>query len=120
MLSQALLNSIAAQATALLGQLMEPVTYYAKSGPTAVVTVYELDKVRFELYAAQKIGFPIANDPQAILKEDRQMRVEFTLVTWTPTLFDEVVRTDGSRWRVISFTYGSKQPWYLFQMRRVA
>lgn len=60
----------------------------------------------------------LAGDRPAVLRDDRQARIATADVVWTPTIYDEVIEADGTRWRVLSITDGRGHPFYTFQLRR--
>jgi hypothetical protein len=46
------------------------------------------------------------------------MRMATADVTWTPTLYDEVIRANGEHWRVMNMHGGLGDPFWQFQGRR--
>lgn len=113
MLSQAVLDSMADVAFAAYGTLIEDVTYHARSSATAVAVAHT---VRLHLGAYRQSEI----DLEVILRDDQRALVRTHSVTFTPTPYDEFVRANGSRWRVVSVTQGTGFSFWVLQVRRVA
>lgn len=112
-LSQAVLDRMAQAAVTMYGSLMESVTYHAKSSPTASVVTSTVS-LHLQGYRKHEI------DLETILRTDMQARIKTAAITFTPTQYDEFVRADSTRWRVIQPSGGAGQPWWLLQCRQIA
>lgn len=118
MLSQAVMDRLATATETMNGSLLESVTYRAKATAQAVMTVYTVQG-RFTEYNEHVTALHGLVAEGQVRREDRQFRLAVAVVTWTPSLYDEIVRADGSRWRVLSIGGGPGRPWYLLQVRKV-
>lgn len=112
MLSQRLLDRIAGIGLTVLGDLVETITVDVRTSPTATPTSQTV-KAQIGEYRAREI------DQETILRTDQRCRVRTADVTWTPTLYDTVVRSDGTTWKVMHVADGPGRPWYFFQLRQV-
>jgi hypothetical protein len=117
-LTQGLLDQLALDGAAMLGDRMELVTYYAQSGPTATPVTHSGLQVALEAYSLHELGAMVGQSE--IIQTDRKCRIRTALISWTPTQYDEFVRTDNTRWRVLSGTDGTHRPWTLLPSRQVA
>ena len=117
-LSQAVLSRIARDTEAMNGALLEDVTYRAKATALAVVATYTV-RGRFTQYSDHVTALHGLVPEGQVRREDRVLRVAVAVITWTPSTYDEVVRADGSTWRVLSIGGGAGRPWYLLQCRKV-
>ena len=117
-LSQTQLNRLAQIGVQMLGSLTESVTYYAKTTPGASPTIHTSLLVHFEQYLLHELGTVVGQSE--ILQSDRKVRIQTALVTWIPTLYDEMVRRDGTRWRVLSGGEGANRPWTFLPTRQIA
>lgn len=112
-LSQGYLNSMAQTAIDAYGTLGESVTYSAKSTPTATVVTATV-AMHLGNYREGEINL------ETILHEDQRALVRTASIAFTPTQYDEFVRPNASRWRVISVRGGPGFPFWVLQCRRVA
>ncbi len=117
-LSQAVMNRIGRDTEAMNGTLLESVTYRAKATSLAVVITHTVQG-RFLQYSDHVTALHSLVPEGQVRREDRQFRVAFAVVTWTPSLYDEVLRADGSLWRVLSIGGGGGRPWWILQVRKV-
>ena len=100
------------QALLAVGDL-PTVTYHHKSGPTASVVT---SSVTLYLHAYSKREI----DNEVILRTDLRGFLPADDLTFVPTQYDEFVRTDGTRWRVMAPSGESGQAMRVFQCRQVA
>lgn len=114
MSSQAMVQRLAVIGSAMLGDRMELVTYYAKSGPNVSAVLHNNLLVHLEAYSLHELSIA------ELLLTDRKCRIKSSDVTWIPTQYDEFTRADGTRWRVLSAAEGTGRPWTLLPARQVA
>ena len=114
MSAQSMVDRLAVAGEALLGNRMELVTFYAKSSPTASPVTHANITVALEEYTLHELSV------SELLLTDRKCRIASFRVSWTPTQYDEFVRTDGTRWRILSGTEGTRRPWTILPARQVA
>lgn len=120
-LSQTVLNQMAAHILAAYGTLVESVTYRNRTSVSATPVTYTITKgAVFLSYEHRAVAMyaMIADDRPMILGTDRPIIIPMSLITWTPTTADEVVRTGGETWRIIAIAGGSGMPFYEFQGRK--
>ncbi len=112
-LSQATLDQMGRDAFRMYGTMAEAVTYHQKAGldstPALATVTALIDEYR---------GIALATE--AVLPTDRRARLLVAQVPWTPSDYDELVRADGSVWRVQSSTGGIGHSFYILQLRQVA
>lgn len=116
-LSQAVLARVARDTEAMNGALLEDMTYRAKATALAVATTHTV-RGRFTQYSDHLTALHGMAGEGQVRREDRVLRIAVAVVTWTPSTYDEVVRADGSIWRVVSIGGGPGRPWYLLQCRK--
>src|SRR5262245_22619217 len=116
-LSQPALNRLAAAGVRMLGQLMESITYYAKTTPTSTPVTYANVQAHFEEYRLAELGAIVGQNE--LIQSDRRCRIATAGVTWTPSLYDELTRADGTRWRVLSGSEGTLRPWTMLPVRLI-
>lgn len=92
---------------------VEAVTYYAKATPTSSAVEHAVTQAIIRNYRLSQLL------PEAILPTDQECRIPTSVVTWTPTDYDEIVRSDTTRWRIQSITGGPGYPFYVLQLRQV-
>lgn len=121
-LTQALMDRMATTAMRILPVRWERATYRARVTPSATPLEYGDLDVQFAEYSDHAIAMQglISGDRPTVLREDRVLRVPTAQVTWTPTLYDEVLRADGSHWKVMRASGGPGHPFWLFQGRKVS
>ena len=115
-LSQAALDRLATHGVRMLGTLMETVTFYTKTSPTAspvTRTGISVHLEEFRLHELAALG-------GEILQTDRKCRVKTADVVWTSTQYDELVRSDSTRWRALDVLEGAGRPWTILRIRQVA
>jgi hypothetical protein len=106
----------------MFGDTTELVTYCARATVSATPVDHAALEAHVEQYSDHAVAMAglTADGRPTVLREDRQLRIRTALVTWTPTLADEVVRSDGSHWRVMSIRGGPGNPFYLLQGRKIS
>jgi len=112
MLSQAMLHRLGHHAVQMYGDTMEPVTWYHRDSVTDVVTTTPVC-VRLKHYSVQALQLALL-EPR-----DLECRLLPCSVAWVPTHYDEFVREDGTRWRVVSIRGGPRHAWWVLQTRQV-
>ena len=117
-LSQPALNRLAAAGVHMLGQLMESITYYARATPTSPLITYANVQAHFEEYRLAELGATFGQNE--LMQTDRRCRIATVGVTWTPSLYDELTRADGTRWRVLSVSEGTRRPWTMLPVRLIS
>lgn len=72
-------------------------------------------------YSEKIIAEQLALTPETtrIQREDRQLRLATTEVTWTPTLAGSVTRADGTTWRVMDLAGGTGYPFWRLRIRKM-
>lgn len=119
--SQAVLDRAARDSMRMFGATCEVATYRSRATSTATPVDHPTLTIHVEAYSDQAIAMQslISGDRPTVLREDRRIRIPTASVTWTPTLYDEVLRADGSHWRVMSIAGGPGNPFYLLQGRKL-
>lgn len=115
-LSQAALDRLAAHGARMLGTLMETVTFFTKTTPTSspvTRTGISVHLEEFRLHELAALG-------GEILHTDRKCRIKTADTVWTPTIYDEFTRADGTRWSILSESDGTGRPWTILPSRQVA
>ena len=115
-LSTASLNRLAEHGASMLGTLMETVTFYTKSTPTSSPVTRAGISVHLEEFRLHEL----AAQGGEILQTDRKCRIKTADVIWTPSVYDEFTRADGTRWSILSGGEGTGRPWTLLPARQVA
>lgn len=111
-LSQAVLDRMARSGQRMYGALQEEVTYHHKATAAAPTETVQLRLVMGSYRASQIDG-------EVILRTDQRARVASAAIAFTPLLYDELVRDDGSVWRVMFPEGGPGDPWWFLQCRKV-
>jgi hypothetical protein len=112
MLSQAVLDNMAAQVTRMYGSLMEKVTYYHQdrvSDPAGQTTVF----LELGHYSQRQV------DGEVILKEDRPAWIPTSSLGFTPMQEDHFVRANGEDWKIIAPDGGPGYVGWTLQSRKV-
>lgn len=119
MLSQAVADQIARMCFAVVGSLVETVTYHAKATAQATPVAYEV-QAHFAEYSEQLVTLASTTGGEGLVRRgDHLCRIATAAVSWTPTHYDTLTRADGSLWRVLSIREGRGRPFYALQVRRV-
>lgn len=117
MFSQAAMDRLGLANARMLGDRVETITYYSKSGPSASPVTHSSLEAYLDSYQLHELGAVVGQNE--IIQTDRKCRIRSTLVNWIPTQYDELVRADGSRWRVLSESEGTGKPWAILPVRRI-
>ena len=112
-LSQGQLDRMGREAFRMYGSLTEMVRYSVKATLNSTPVIY-----RVAAYIDEYRLSALVNE--AILPTDRRARTLQADVSWQPTDYDEITRTDGSVWRVQSVSGGPGHSFYMLQLRQVA
>ena len=112
-LTQAQLDRVASNVGAMYGSLVESVTFHHKATPTSAVVTTTV-KMRLHGYRSSEI------DNETILRTDLRGRIAGPEVTFTLTQYDEFVRSDSTRWRVLQPNGGPGHAFWRPQCRQVA
>lgn len=116
-----MLNRMAATVFAAIpGQLLVT-RYLHRVHTTDTPVAYGPFDAKWEDYSDHIVSLQslVTRDQAQVIRGDRQVRIPTSTITWTPTLFDEVLHPDGSHWRVKSILGGPLRPFYLLQVRAV-
>ena len=119
--TQATLNRMARTVQTLLPVRWETVVYRSRVTASGSTTDHAGLSVAFEEYSAHTIAMQglIGGDRSTmVLREDRRIRIATADVTWTPTLYDEVLRVNGEHWRVMDVQGGPGSPFWQLRGRR--
>ena len=119
--SQATIDRAARAIMRMLSDTVEMVTYRSRTHATATPVNYASLEVYIGFYSDHAIAMQalITGERPTVLREDRRIRIPTAVVTWIPTLYDEVLRADGSHWRIMQVGGGSGNPFYLLQGRKI-
>ena len=119
-LSQAMLNRVARHGERMLGDTKETVTWHSRTSRTATATNHTGVIGDFESYREGYLALhAVAADRPQVLRDDERFRVATSRVTWTPTTYDSITRTDASVWLIVSIEQrGTGYPWWIFQVRK--
>jgi len=122
MLSQRYLDRMAQTALVPYGARAEQVTYRHRTTVSATATSYTVNQALFLTYNDRLIALhaAVAADRPMVLRTDRPMLIPTALVSWTPTTADEVVRADGTAWRIMAIAGGPGSPFYILQGRKTS
>ena len=112
-LSQGALDRIADHVMSMYGERVETVTWHHKATPTSSPTTSTVSLVLHE-YALWEI------DGEAILRTDLRGRIPTADLAFTLTPYDEFVRSDSTRWRVMAVRGGTRHAFWRPQCRQVA
>ena len=121
MMTTALLGRLAASSLQVVqGLLTTATTYASRATLTSTPTLYGPFQALWQEYQDHYIAMQalLGSDAVKVLREDKQVRVENSVVTWTPTLYDEIVHPDTSHWRILSIHGGTISPLWTFQVRK--
>jgi hypothetical protein len=122
MLTQALLDDIARQAFAIKGALVEQVTVQHRTSATGAFRPVGPLRAIVSLPATEVMTMAAllaSDDTTRARHSDVHLRLATADVGYTPTLYDEVVRGDGTRWRVLDLAGGPGRPFWQFTIRKV-
>jgi hypothetical protein len=100
----------------------EAVTYRSRTHSSATPIDYPALSVQFEQYSEHFLamqGLTAGDRSTHVLREDRRLRIATQEVTWPVTTFDEVLRADGTHWRVMNPQGGPGYPFWQMQGRRL-
>ena len=112
-LTQAQLDRVAAHVSSMYGSLVESVTFHHKATPTSAVVTSTV-KMHLHEYRGSQI------DNETILRTDLRGRIPVAEVSFTLTQYDEFVRSDSTRWRVLQPNGGPGHAFWRPQCRQVA
>lgn len=120
MLSQTYLDKMAQTALMPYGVRVEQITYRHRTSVSATATSYTIKQALFLTYNDRLIAMhaAVAGDRPMVLRTDRPILIPTAFVAWTPTTADEVVRADGTAWRVMAISGGPGSPFYVLQGRK--
>ena len=97
------------------------VTIAHRATRSGMATVYgPLTIPRFRDVSERELSMAglVGDDRPTVLRGDKWVLVSASDVTWTPTTYDEVIESSGTRWRVQAITGGIGHPFWRFQVRR--
>ena len=112
-LTQAQLDRVASHTMAMYGALTEDVTWDHKATATSAVVTSTVT-IQLHGYRSSEI------DNETILRTDLRGRIAGPEVSFTLTQYDEFVRSDGTRWRVLQPNGGPGHAFWRPQCRQVA
>ena len=121
-LTQARMDHLATRGMALAVGRQETVTYRARTTASGAPIDHPGLSVVFEEYSTHYIAMQAllgGDRSTTVLREDRRIRIPTAEVTWTPTVYDEVVRANDEHWRVMDTHGGPGNPFWQLQGRRL-
>jgi hypothetical protein len=119
MLSQAMMDRVARDTMRMRGALVETFTYHARATSASTPMVHEDLTGNWCHFSERLIAMHAVTDAPRVQREDIQLQIPVTQVSWTPTTYDVVIRSDHSHWRVLDIMGGPGHPFWLLQIRRV-
>ena len=116
--TQGMLNHAARVAMGLLGDRPEAAVYHAKASAQATAVDYDVTAL-FVVYSEHITALHALTAEGRVLREDMRLQIPTDQVTWTPTTYDTVTRSDGSRWRILDVGDDGSGPFRPMQIRRL-
>lgn len=98
--------------------IVETCTYNAKTSASATPVSHAITNGRFTEYSDHVTALHALVGEGQVRREDRRFRVPTADVSWIPTTYDEIVRADGTSWRVLAVNGGPGKPFYHMQVRK--
>lgn len=106
---------------ALQDDLIESVTIVHRDTASADPVTYGPFEVTIGRYSDHVVAMAAmaAADRPLVLRDDQRVLLPTHVVTWTPTIYTEVLREDETTWRVVPpITGGRGTPFYVLQIRK--
>ena len=122
-LGQAFLDRQTARGLRALRPRLETVSVAHRATPTGAVTVFGpwTDCMVVQPSTHLVAMAALAGQQPLVMRSDKVFCLRVPAVTWTLTLYDEVIRQDGSHWRVQpqGISGGPGHPFWALHTRRV-
>lgn len=120
-ITTAVLDTMAATVLAAFPAKVFATRYLARTNASAPPVAYGPFAAKWEEFSDAIInghGLIYHDRRIQVLRSDRMVKIPRSVVTWTPTLWDEVIDVDGEAWRVIDLGGGVHTPFLIPHVRR--
>src|SRR5712691_10391340 len=111
LMTQAYLDQLGALARQTDGRWFL-VRWLHKEDPTDIAVAKSL-LLKMEGYSANEISLGL------VLLNDQQGLIQATLIDFVPSLYDETIWIDGTRWRVLNVKGGPQVIWYNCRLQQI-